>query len=250
MRKIGILGGVGWRAGAEYYAGLCRLGEAWRSQADKSAVSPMQEMSIESLDQATAIACLGVDGDEASWSRFDAYHRDALRRLQAAGAEFAIMASVTPHHRHAQIVRGLGIPVIDLFDAVAQKCARIGARQLMILGTSHTMASSVFRAVLARHGVEGTAPREAAARALIGALITQLQHGNIDGVAARLGGIAKASFASSTDAGSVACLACTELPLAFPESRAREVFETAGVTYLNAAAIHIAAAFERTVSST
>ena len=250
MRKIGILGGVGWRASAEYYAGLCRLGEAWRSQADKSTVSPVQEISIESLDQATAIACLGVDGDEASWSRFDAYHRDALQRLQAAGAEFAIMASVTPHHRHVQIVRGVDIPVIDLFEAVARKCARIGVRQLLILGTSHTMASAVFRAVLARHGVEGTAPHEAAARSLTAALITQLQHGNIDGVAARLGDIAKASFAPSTDTGFAACLACTELPLAFPENGAQEIFETAGVTYLNAAAIHIAAAFERAVTST
>ncbi len=249
MRKIGILGGVGWRASAEYYAGLCRLGEAWRSQAHEVAVSPVQEMSIESLDQAMAIACLGVDGDEASWSRFDAYHRHALQRLQASGAECAIMASVTPHHRHAQIVRGVGIPVIDLFEAVAQKCVRIGTRRLLILGTSHTMASPVFRAVLARHGVEGRAPREAAARALIGALITQLQHGNIDGVAARVGGIAKASFASSTDADCVACLACTELPLAFPGSAARELFETAGVSYLNAAAIHVTAAFDWAVSA-
>ena len=250
MRKIGILGGVGWRASAEYYAGLCRLGEAWRSQADKNPVSPIQEMSIESLDQATAIASLGVDGDEASWSRFDAYHRDALRRLQAAGAEFAIMASVTPHHRHAQIVRGVDIPVIDLFEAVARKCAHIGVRQLLILGTAHTMASAVFRAVLIRHGVEGSAPHDAAARSLTTALIAQLQRGNLDGAAARLGDIAKAAFASSTDAGSVACLACTELPLAFPENVAQETFEAAGVTYLNAAAIHIAAAFERAVSPT
>jgi aspartate racemase len=108
----------------------------------------------------------------------------------------------------------------------------------------------VFRAVLARHGVEGTAPHEAAARRSTAALITQLQRGNSDGVAARLGDIAKASFASSTDTGSVACLACTELPLAFPESGVQEIFETAGVTYLNAAAIHIAAAFERAVSTT
>jgi hypothetical protein len=37
------------------------------------------------------------------------YHRAALRRLEASGAEFALMAS-TPHHRYASIVRGIGIP--------------------------------------------------------------------------------------------------------------------------------------------
>ena len=250
MRKIGIVGGVGWRASVEYYAGLCRLGEAWRSQAHEASASPVQEMSFESLDQAMAIACLGVDGDEASWVRFDAYHRHALQRLQAAGAECAIMASVTPHHRHAQIVRGVGIPVIDLFDAVARKCARIGIRRLLILGTSHTMESPVFRAVLARHGVEGTGPREAAARTMTGAMITQLQRGNADGVAVRVGDIAKTSFTPSSNIDCVTCLACTELPLAFPEGKAQEVFEMAGVTYLNAAAIHLAAAFDWAVSST
>lgn len=250
MKKIGIVGGVGWRASVEYYAGLCRLGEAWRSQGQKAPLALVQEMSFESLDQAMAIACLGVDGDEASWLRFEAYHRHALQRLQAAGAECAIMASVTPHHRHAQIVRGVGIPVIDLFEAVALKCARIGVRKLLILGTVHTMESAVFRAALARHGVEGTGPREAAARTMTSEMITQLQYGNAGGVAARVGDIAKASFTPSSSAGCVACLACTELPLAFPESRTQEIFETGGVAYLNAAAIHVAAAFDWAVTST
>lgn len=248
MKKIGIVGGVGWRASVEYYAGLCRLGEAWRSRSP-AGVLPVQEMSIESLDQAMAIACLGIDGDEASWSRFDAYHRDALRRLQAAGAACAVMASVTPHHRYAQIVSGTGIPVIDLFEAVARTCVRIGASKLLILGTPHTMGSAVFRAVLARHGIDGAGPTDAAAFAATAALITRLQRGNTDGVAAQVGAIAKASWAPSDNPAAMACLACTELPLAFPESKAQAVFETAGVTYLNVTAIHVAAAFQWLVSS-
>ena len=86
MKKIGILGGVGWRAGAEYYAGLCRLGEAWRSQADKSTVSPMQEMSIESLDQATAIACRRRSGLIARSFRESMREKPTQPSCQQAGS--------------------------------------------------------------------------------------------------------------------------------------------------------------------
>jgi hypothetical protein len=63
-------------------------------------------MSIESLDLNQAVSYIGGDGDEDSWSKFDDYHRAALQRLESSGADFALMASNTPHHRFASIVRG------------------------------------------------------------------------------------------------------------------------------------------------
>jgi aspartate racemase len=57
------------------------------------------------------------------------YHRAALRRLEASGAEFALMAS-TPHHRYASIVRGIGIPVPNIFEVVAKESARSWPRRL------------------------------------------------------------------------------------------------------------------------
>jgi aspartate racemase len=46
-----------------------------------------------------AVSYLGSGGDEVSWTRFDEYHRTALLRLAASGADFALIASNTPHHR-------------------------------------------------------------------------------------------------------------------------------------------------------
>ena len=101
MKKIGIVGGVGWPSTVDYYSLICRRSERWH-------LTP--EMSIESLDLNKAVSYLGVDGDEESWVRFDDYHRAALRRLGSSGAEFALMASNSPHRRFASIVRGMGIP--------------------------------------------------------------------------------------------------------------------------------------------
>jgi aspartate racemase len=80
----------------------------------------MPEIGIESLDLAKAVAYLGSDDDEDSWTQFDDYHRAALRRLEASGAEVALVASNTPHHRFDALVRGIQIPVISPDDAITQ----------------------------------------------------------------------------------------------------------------------------------
>jgi aspartate racemase len=101
MKKIGIVGGVAWLSTVDYYAEICRRSERWNVERGSPGVPSTPEMSIESLDLNKAVSYLGVDGDEESWSQFDDYHRAALRRLEASGVEFALMASNTPHDRFA-----------------------------------------------------------------------------------------------------------------------------------------------------
>jgi aspartate racemase len=201
-------------------------------------------MSIESLDLNKAVSYLGIDDNEESWSRFDEYHRAALRRLEASGADFALMASNTPHHRFASIVRGIGIPVISIFEVAAKESARIGAREVLILGTTLTMRSTILREEFAKHGVEAAGPQDAAAKATTVDLIAELQLGKLEGAADRLGRIAKISFKRQFREQPAVCLACTELPLAFPAHKLLASFEHDGVLYVNSTAAHIDAAFD------
>src|SRR5713101_3588503 len=154
MKKIGIVGGIAWLSTVDYYSELCRRSERWHLSKSLPGLPSTPEMSIESLDLNKAVSYLGTDDDEESWSRFDEYHRAALKRLEASGAEFALMASNSPHHRFAEIVRGVGIPVISIFEVVAKECARIEAKQVLLLGTALTMRSATLREVFAEHGVE------------------------------------------------------------------------------------------------
>ena len=244
VKKIGIVGGVGWASTVEYYTGICRLAEARSSAGHPGGTPSTPEMTIESLDLARAVSFLGTDGHKSSWSRFDRYHHVALRRLEASGAECALMASNTPHHRFAEIVRGIGIPVLDLFEIVARECARLGAREALVLGTGLTMRSTRLREAFARNGVTAVGPADESARTSTIGLIGQLQRGAPEDAAARLGGIARTWLARRPAAESLVCLACTELPLAFPAQKALPVFEVAGVTYVNTTALHVAAAVE------
>jgi len=237
VRKLGLLGGVGWRSTADYYAEFCRRCE----ERPDSPVAP--ELSIESLSEHEAVSRLGVDGDELSWQRFDAYHREGLRRLEGSGAEFAVIASNTPHHRFASIVRGVGIPVLNIFEVAAGECARLGAREVLILGTALTMRSKVFRRAFAEKGIEAAGPEDAAARETVVRVIGDLQRGREHGAAARIREIAGAARFRGPGPRLV-CLACTELPLAFPDRGPGATFESKGMTFLNPTAAHVAAAFD------
>lgn len=242
MKRIGIVGGVGWQSTVEYYAGLCRLSEQRRMpKADNPPLTP--EICIESLDLNTASALLGSDEDEESWRGFDEYHRTALKRLQASDAEVAAIASNTPHHRYASIVRGIGIPVLSILDATAQEAVRMGVTRVLILGTALTMESRMYPEALRRYGIEAGGPADARRRAAVVKIIAEIHRERIAGAEERIDAIARASCGGTVPPGTAICLACTELPLAFPSAKESPSFERDGVRYINTAAAHIHALF-------
>jgi aspartate racemase len=241
MKRIGIVGGIAWRSTVDYYSELCRLSEQLDVDRDLIRIPSTPEICIESLDLAKAASYLGVVGDEGSWANFDEYHRSALNRLAAGGADFAIIASNTPHHRFEAITRGVAMRVIDLFEVVAQHCVRNGLRQVLILGTRLTMHSSRFQESFARYGVLAAGPIDSADQASVLAMIESLQKGNLEGVQDGLGRLARIAFARKFTGPPVVCLACTELPLAFPTTKGLEIFTVGGVTYVNPSAVHVAA---------
>jgi aspartate racemase len=248
MKKIGIVGGVAWLSTVEYYSELCRRSEELWLRSGRAGPPAYPELTIESLDLNRTVFYLGTHVDEKSWRQFDDYHRVALQHLETSGADFALMACNTAHHRFTSIVRGIGIPVINIFHETAKECARLGATEVLILGTGLTMGSAVFRDAFAKHGIEASGPDDEAARAATVELISQLQLGRRDGAADRVHTIAKRAFERRFKGRPVVCLACTELPLAFPEQNKLSSFESEGVLYVNTAAVHINAAFHFAVS--
>jgi aspartate racemase len=226
MKKIGIVGGTAWVSTVEYYSAICALGA-------ELGVQP--EFSIESIDNARAQSYIGSFDDEASWERFDAYHRDALKRVELSGAEVAFLAANTPHHRFEAITAGINIPVVNIVDAVAKTCHDAGIDRLLLLGTALTMSSATIRKRFAARGIEAVAPPENE-RSAIAVRIERLQRGDDAGAIAHISRLANGNRAVA--------LACTELPLAFPDELRSASFERDGVRYFNTLAIHAEAVFD------
>lgn len=243
MRKLGIVGGVAWPSTIDYYKVISRLSLAHHKGKSITGPPPMPEISIESLNMNKSFGLRGgVIDDDASWSRFDEYFRQALQRLEVSGAALAIIASNTPHNRFDAITRGIKISVLSIFDAVAIECARLGVTEMLILGTAPTMDSPIFPQVLARHGVTAFAPGSTEVRAKVITLISELYEERNEDAAARIEAIVDASYPNAGALRAV-CLACTELPLAFPQMENQPEFVLGDIRYLNTTIIHAKAAF-------
>lgn len=242
LKKIGILGGTGWPSTVQYYAELCRRFEALELAADASRAPTTPEMCIESLDLRRALSLIGRDADEPSWHQFDEYHRTSLRRLAASGADFGVIASNTPHHRYSAIVTGLDIPVLNMFEIVAQRCRLEGHKEVLVLGTALTMHSPVLREAFEAQDIKSSAPVNPDHRAQVLASIGKLQRGDCEGAARSITALVhEVTHRQFADPPAV-CLACTELPLAFPRQHHSVTFDYDGIRYLNASVIHIEAA--------
>jgi aspartate racemase len=95
MKKIGIVGGIAWLSTVDYYAALCRRGEELHLANNLPGAPSTPEICIESPDLNKAASYIGIDGNEASWSRFDEYHRVALQRLEASDADVVWQSSIS-----------------------------------------------------------------------------------------------------------------------------------------------------------
>jgi aspartate racemase len=247
MKKIGILGGLAWPATVEYYKTICQLSQDHRAHLNFSGPCPMPEMCIESVNINYSYNRRGRYGDEDSWRAYDAYFHAALKRLENNGVDFAIIASNTPHIRYDAITEGLKIPVLSIFEAVAETCQIHGVDEILLLGTEPTMNSGAFPGYLARHGIRAVAPPDDRLKAKAADLIAELFTGRSTNGRARIQAIVGPSLAQAGIGKKVVCLACTELPLAFEGQGHLQTFEADGILYLNTTIIHVKAAFRYAV---
>lgn len=242
MQKIGILGGVGYASTLDYYRAIAEgAGRFWAARG-KSSPLPIPPMTIESVTQAETRALRGVEGDEASWQAFDAVFRKALLTLQNAGCDFAIIASNTPHMRLDTIRQGVDLPILTIFEATASATAGTGATQALVLGTRVTMQSPLYAQVLWDHGITANAQLPASEIDEMQDMIdTDFYGGASANARSRL-----LRFCDRHDrAGTAILLACTELPLAFPDHVDDAVFTAEGHLFVNPSAAHVAAALAR-----
>ena len=247
MKKIGMIGGLAWPSTLEYYRLICqRVSDIHQRRGD---VPPygVPEMVIESVNIAHTRALRGVQGDEASWHHFDQVFRETLLRLKAAGADFGCIASNTPHMRLAAITDRLDFKVVSIIDAMASVAKQLAAKRVLILGTSVTMTSPVYAEVLNNAGIPTCPPLPMEVIAEIQHLIdTDFYTGRAVAARARFVAICRKYMQTPQ---TVIALACTELPLAFPDHLDEAVFVFEDLTFINTTVAHVEAIVSQVMTS-
>jgi aspartate racemase len=201
VRRIGLLGGTSWESSAHYYT-LLNQGVRERLGGFHSA-----DLLLRSVDFAE-VETLQRAGD---WTALAERYAVEAARLRDAGAEVVGILANTMHLVHDDVVRGSGLPVPHVVDAVAAAAADLGVTRLALLGTRYTMEAALYPDRLAEHGMTSLPPTGADAAETHRIIYEELVHGVVrDESRAALQGI----VGRLVDAGAQAVvLGCTELSM-------------------------------------
>ena len=149
MKTIGLIGGMSWESSIEYYRIINetvrdRLGGLHSA---KSVMYSVDFAEIETLQH------------QGQWAEATQMMIDAARNVERGGADFVIICTNTMHKMADDVQQAIGIPLLHIADATADKIKAQGLNRIGLLGTKFTMEEDFYKGRLVdRHGLEVIIP--------------------------------------------------------------------------------------------
>jgi len=226
MKRIGIIGGLGPESTVDYYK---RIIEGLRSEGSLAA----PEILIYSLDMEEVLGLVS----RQEWPNLVYLLTAKLKALQRAGADFAVIASNTPHIVFDEVQARSPLPLISIVTATLNKAKSLGLSTLGMLGTRFTMQSNFFAPQFSEQGILVTVPPVEDQEYIHDKLMTEIELGIIT-KETRAGLLEIIQRMLKTEKIDGVILGCTELPLILTE-------DAFGLPFLNTTAIHVESIIDR-----
>jgi len=155
----------------------------------------------------------------------------AVYNLKNAGAEYAAIASNTPHIVFDEISRYSPLPIISIVEETCKYIFANEYKKVLVLGTSFTMKSELYTKNLLKYGIEAITPRPDDIEKLHNIIFPNLENGIVIAEdKAKMISISE-SYIKEFNAEAV-ILGCTEIPLMIKEG-------DMSVPVINTTQIHI-----------
>ncbi len=204
IKKIGILGGIGPLAGANFFQTLITL-----AQEKYDAVQDCEFPQI-------FLNSAAIPGfDETGFTAPDIFLAHLVRELQILeqmGSDFIIIACNTVHHHFQDLQDALNIPILNLIEATAAKVHTDGVHVAGILSSESTNQLQLYSGALESKGVKpliATSDQQQVLNQIIlnvmGGTQSRKDSAALNEIVADMQGQGAQSVV----------LGCTELPLAF-----------------------------------
>ena len=148
-KTVGIIGGIAPESTIAYYRQMI---ERYREATDGANPS----IIINSID---LTKMLGFVGSKDFTALID-YLSGEMNRLAAAGADFGVFASNTPHIVFREVEARSKIPLISIVESAAREAERLGVRKAGLLGTRFTMHAPFYPEAFAARGIEVVVPED------------------------------------------------------------------------------------------
>jgi len=135
MKTIGLIGGMSWESSVKYYRIINervrdRLGGLHSA---KSLMYSVDFGEIEKLQR------------QGKWEELTALMIAAAKNLEKGGADFILICTNTMHKMADAVQKNIGIPLLHIADATAEKVKPAGIRKIGLLGTLFTMEESFYK---------------------------------------------------------------------------------------------------------
>ncbi len=221
MKKIGIIGGIGPESTLDYYRGII---DAFR---ERNQGMHYPDIIVYSADLTELLGIM----ETKDLDRLADWLLEKVGALERAGAEFAAIASNTPHVVFDEVARRSPLPLISIVEATCAKAASLGVKRPGLLGTRFTMQADFFLRPFQQRGMAVLVPLPEEREFIHEKLFSEIEWGIIkDETRAALLAIVKRMI--ERDGIDSIILGCTELPLILPA-------QAYGIPFLNTAAIHV-----------
>lgn len=167
LRTIGVLGGMSSESTIAYYRQIDRrINEALGGHA-------AGDLAIRSVNFGDIERFIRND----QWETAGEYLAAAANELEAAGAEYIVMATNTMHRVAPAIMDAISVPFIHIVDVTADAIRDAGLETVGVLGTKPTMEASFYRDRLADHGIDVIVPDPAEREAVDRIIFDELTDG-------------------------------------------------------------------------
>jgi aspartate racemase len=222
-KRIGILGGMSPESTVEYYRHITR------AYTERFGDYGYPEVIIYSVSFQRYVDWPNQD----RWDLVAQGLSEAAQKLEAAGADFVVIATNTMHLVFDQVQASVTVPMLSLLDAVGDAVLARGIETVGLLGTRFTMERSFYQDALSRKGITVLVPN-AQDREYVNAVIyDELVAGRVRDES-RAGYVAIIRRLAEQGVEGI-ILGCTEIPLLIGE-------EDAGMPLFDTTVIHAEAA--------
>ena len=220
MKTIGIIGGIGPESTVDYYKEIISAFQAWYSD------FAYPEIIVYSVNMNELMKFV----EATNWAGLSEWLLEKIVSLHRAGAEFAAIASNTPHIVFDEIKTKSPIPLLSIVEATCDKAKEMGLKNAGLMGTKLTMEAEFYKKPFISEGISVVVPSEEDQQFIHHKLFSEIELGVFtDATRDELLLIAK-KMVDGEGIDSL-ILGCTELPLILTESKYR-------IPFLNTSAIH------------
>ncbi|NBT69481.1 MAG: amino acid racemase [Betaproteobacteria bacterium] len=222
MKTAGIIGGIAPESTIQYYR------QAVAEYQRLTDESEFPSIIINSIHMTKMLSLIGQN----KLSEVTDYLLSEIIKLHKAGADFAVMASNTPHVVFNELQRQTPIPLISIIEVACDAAKSGNLKKVGVLGTRFTMQGTAYPNTFSKFSIEVVAPNPNEQEFIHNIYMNELVKGILlPDTKQKLNEIIEAMITRENIDGVV--LAGTELPLILTEPSHK------GIPFLDTTKLHV-----------